>query len=85
MGLQRHRPARPRRPEKQCLPKRVAGLQGVCCAAAGAYHAIAVAEDGVVHGWGDCADDALGLQLTTDQLMPLEYPSTVLMAAPAYG
>ena len=65
--------------EHQLLPKRVAGLQGVCCITAGASHAIAVAKNGTAHGWGVGRDAAfgpiLGLQLTNDQTTPLEYPA----------
>ena len=58
--------------ENQLLPKRVEGLQSVCCVAA-AYHTVALAKDGTAHGWGVCEDEALGLQLTENRNTPLEY------------
>ena len=59
----------------ELLPKRVAGLHAVRCVAAGACHSIAVTKDGTAHGWGVGDDESLGLQLTRDQLTPLEYPA----------
>ena len=57
----------------QYLPKRIEGLQGVCCVAAGGAHSIAIAKDGTALGWGYGEDTALGLQLTDHQLTPLDY------------
>ena len=45
----------------------------MCCVAAGVGHSIAIAKDGTAHGWGYGEDTALGLQLTDDQLTPLDY------------
>ena len=64
--------------EDQLLPKRVAGLQGVCCVAAGAAHTVAIAKDGTAHGWGIGDDECLGLQLTENWNTPLEYKELCL-------
>ena len=59
--------------DDQLLPKRVEGLQGVCCVVAGPAHTVVITKNGTAHGWGVGEDETLGLQLTDHQMKPLEY------------
>ena len=63
--------------EGQRTPKAIEALQGVRVSsiAAGAQTSLAVAASGVAYGWGYGGDERLGLGLTEDQLVPLQYPS----------
>jgi len=63
--------------ERQRTPKAIEALQGVRVSsiAAGAQTSLAVAASGVAYGWGYGEDERLGLRLTEDQLVPLQYPS----------
>ena len=62
--------------ERQDTPKVTEALRGwrVTAVAAGACHSLCVLQDGRVFGWGVGEDETLGLQLTDNQLTPLEYP-----------
>ena len=63
--------------ERQHTPKVIEALRGerVVAVAGGQCHYVCVLQDGRAFGWGVSEDETLGLQLTDDQLKPLEYPT----------
>jgi alpha-tubulin suppressor-like RCC1 family protein len=63
--------------EHQLTPKVIEALRGerVVAVAGGQCHYVCVLQDGRAFGWGVGEDETLGLQLTDDQLTPLEYPT----------
>ena len=73
----------------QLTPFLIAGLEGVCVrlVAAGRTTSLAITSDGEAYGWlglGWCAcmwmelDPVLGLELTEQQLVPLQYAELCL-------